>query len=81
MASNQQRKPSGDGSEGWIENQESGNASKDKRRDNVVKDEVELRAENSLLDFMASRSFMIWGKPFPSTKWWVPKPSNSGLRM
>lgn len=29
---------------------------------NAVRDEVELRAENSLLDFMASRSFMTWGE-------------------
>lgn len=35
---------------------------KTREEKNGVKDEVELRAENFLLDFMASRSFMTWGE-------------------
>lgn len=62
VGSNQQKKPSGDNSEVWVENQENGNATKDKRRKNAVKDEIELRVGNPLLDFIASRSFMTWGE-------------------
>lgn len=45
-----------------MENQENGNATKTREEKNAVEGEVELRAENFLLDFMASSSFMTWGE-------------------
>lgn len=63
MSSSQQRKPSGNGLEGWAENEENG--TKDKGINYDVEEEVELRAESSLLDSTANRPFVIWGEQFP----------------